>query len=57
MKTKWSLQFCLNETGNLSNIPLDKHKKSNIAVLKNLIAVFCYPVFSKFMTYLSKNKL
>ena len=40
MIRKWSLQFRLNETGNQSNIPIDKQrKKSNVAVLKNLIAL------------------
>ena len=60
MMTKWSLQFRLNETGNQSNIPIDKPKKKkkrNVAVLKNLIALLCYPIFSKFMRCLSKNKL
>ena len=57
MITKWSLQFRLNEKGNQSNNPLDKErKKSNVAVLKNLIALFCYPLVSKFMRCSSKEK-
>ena len=32
-------------------------EKSNVALLKNLIAVFFYPLVSKFMRCLSKNKL
>ena len=56
MITKWSLQFRLNEKGNQSNIRLDKQRnQSNVAVLKNLIALFCYPLVSKFMRCLSKN--
>ena len=58
MITKRSLQFPLSETGNQSNIPIDKQrKKGNVAFLKNLIALFCYALFSEFMRCLSKNKL
>ena len=35
MIRKWSLQFRLNEKGNQSN---SKEEKSNVAVLKNVIA-------------------
>ena len=46
-----------NEKENQSNILLDKQrKKSNVAVLKNLIALFCYPLVSKFMRCLSIKK-
>ena len=32
-------------------------KKSNVAVLNDLIAVFCYPLVSKFIRCSGKNKL
>ena len=35
----------------------EREKESNVAVLKNLIAVFCYPLVSKFMRCFSENKL